>query len=50
MITRLRIWITKFRSAVTGKFVTKDYAEQHPETTIAESRRRKIRKLRKDMQ
>lgn len=26
-----------YRSAVTGKFVTKDYADQNPETTVAET-------------
>ena len=25
-----------FRSAITGKFVSREYAEAHPETTVAE--------------
>ena len=28
--------ITDYRSAKTGKFVTRDYAQHHPATTIAE--------------
>ncbi|MGB3452946.1 MAG: hypothetical protein WBA59_03870 [Moheibacter sp.] len=29
---------TFYRSAVTGKFVSKEYADQHPETTTKETR------------
>ena len=29
------------RSAVTGKFVRKSYAKQHPRTTVVETMRRK---------
>ena len=25
-----------FRSAITGKFVSREYAEAHPETTVSE--------------
>jgi hypothetical protein len=28
-----------FRSAITGKFVSREYAEEHPETTVKEKRR-----------
>ena len=28
---------TKYRSAKTGKYVTKEYANKHPNTTIKES-------------
>ncbi len=28
-----------YRSAVTGKYVTKHYAETHPRTTVKETRR-----------
>ena len=27
-----------YRSAVTGRFVTKQYAEQHPELTVSEEK------------
>ena len=26
----------RFRSSITGLFVTKDYAEKHPDTTVRE--------------
>jgi hypothetical protein len=29
------------RSAVTGKFVTKNYAEKHPKTTVRETIKKK---------
>lgn len=31
-----RIW----RSAITGRFVSKDYAKEHPETTVSEEVRK----------
>ncbi len=31
----------KHRSAVTGKYVTKKYAEKHPKTTVKESPKKK---------
>lgn len=27
-----------YRSAVTGRFVSKQYAEQHPESTVSEEK------------
>lgn len=30
-----RFW-RRFRSAITGRFVSRTYAETHPETTVAE--------------
>lgn len=30
-----RIW-RRFRSAVTGRFVSRNYAEQHPAETVSE--------------
>lgn len=30
-----RIW-RRFRSAVTGRYVTKDYAKANPDTTVEE--------------
>lgn len=27
----------RFRSAITGRFVSREYAEEHPETTVAET-------------
>ena len=29
------------RSAVTGKYVTRDYAKKHPRTTVAETKKKK---------
>ena len=34
-----KLW-KRFRSAVTGRFVSKDYAEANPETTVSETERR----------
>lgn len=31
-----RIW-RRFRSAVTGRFVSEEFAEQHPGTTVGET-------------
>lgn len=33
----LRALLKRFRSAITGRFVSKKYAAEHPDTTIAES-------------
>lgn len=33
-----KLW-RRFRSAITGRFVTREYAEQHPETTVVERER-----------
>ena len=30
-----KVW-RRFRSAITGLFVTREYAEQHPDTTVSE--------------
>ena len=40
--------ITRFRSAITGRFVSKQYAEENPETTVKENR--KIIKEKKNEQ
>lgn len=32
----IRRIIERFRSAITGRYVTKHYAQQHPDTTIRE--------------
>jgi hypothetical protein len=37
MSGRLRRALRRFRSAVTGRFVSRAYAEDHPETTVAET-------------
>ena len=34
-----KLW-RRFRDAITGKFVTRDYAESHRETTVEERRYR----------
>lgn len=31
--------ITIFRSAITGRFVSKKYAEENPDTTVKENRK-----------
>lgn len=31
----------RIRSAVTGRFTTEKYADDHPNTTVAESRKKK---------
>lgn len=36
MLKTIRKWIVRFRSAVTGRYVTKDYAEKHPAETVRE--------------
>lgn len=33
--TLKRLWY-RFRSSITGKFVSKDYADKHPDTTQRE--------------
>lgn len=33
--TLKRLW-NRWRSAITGRFVSKDYAAKHPDTTIRE--------------
>jgi hypothetical protein len=30
-------WWKRFRSAVTGLFVTRKYAQEHPDTTVGET-------------
>lgn len=30
--------IHRFRSAITGRYVTEDYARRHPDTTVRETR------------
>lgn len=35
--------ITRFRSAITGRYVSKQYAEEHPHTTIKEKRELKCK-------
>jgi hypothetical protein len=32
----LRRILYRFRSAITGRFVTRKYAEKHPDTTVKE--------------
>lgn len=33
----LRAALRRFRSAITGRFVSRRYAEDHPDTTVSES-------------
>ena len=35
MKKHIAMW-RRFRSAITGLFVTREYAEQHPDTTVSE--------------
>jgi hypothetical protein len=37
-ITKLKRLIHRFRDAITGRYVTEEYAEQHPDTTVKETR------------
>ena len=36
----MSVYYYVYRSAITGAFVSKDYAEKHPWTTVRERRRR----------
>jgi hypothetical protein len=35
-MSALRRVLRRFRSAITGRFVTRSYAEEHPDTTVGE--------------
>ena len=39
MFERLKRIIIRYRDAITGKFVTKHYAEDNPATTVKEKRK-----------
>jgi hypothetical protein len=32
----IRHWFRRFRDAITGRFVSRSFAEDHPDTTVAE--------------
>ena len=34
----------KYRSAITGRYVTKDYAKKHPKTTVGEIDKKRKKK------
>lgn len=34
MLRKLKKALSRFRSAITGKFVKRSYAEEHPDTTF----------------
>ena len=36
MLKTLKRLVSRFRSAVSGRFVTEGYARRHPETTVKE--------------
>lgn len=36
-MSALRNILRRFRSAITGRFVSRAYAEEHPDTTVAET-------------
>lgn len=38
----VRSFIRRFRSAITGRFVTKSYAERHTGTTVSETQETRI--------
>jgi hypothetical protein len=40
MTGRLKQLVTLFRSAITGRFVSKRYAAKHPDTTVREKQRK----------
>lgn len=35
-MNKLKKWWYRFRSAITGLFVTKEFAEKNPDTTVRE--------------
>ncbi|MES2902841.1 MAG: hypothetical protein V4696_01525 [Pseudomonadota bacterium] len=39
LIRAMRRTVSRWRSSITGRFVTKDYAEANPETTTKETER-----------
>ncbi len=40
MIRTIKKWLRKWRSAITGRYVTEEYAEANPSTTIEEKEQR----------
>lgn len=42
-----RVW-RRFRSAITGRFVSADYAEEHPETTVRETPARLAERVKRE--
>ena len=38
----IKKWWYRFRSAITGMFVTKEYAEKNPDTTYGRKIKRKL--------
>jgi hypothetical protein len=38
MIAAIRKFIRRWRDSITGRFVSRDYAEKHPDTTQSETR------------
>ena len=45
MFERLKRIIIRYRDAITGKFVTKQYAEENPSTTVKEKRKVDVREV-----
>lgn len=45
----LRKWWTRFKSSITGKFVSRKYAEENPDTTQGTQVQRRVRKFKKDL-
>lgn len=39
MLETLKRLVIRFRSAITGQYVTSEYAKQHPDTTVRETQR-----------
>lgn len=39
----IKKWWSRFRSAITGRFVSKSYAEQHKDTTVSERIKDEVR-------
>lgn len=37
MVSKTAIWVTVYRSAITGRFVLAAYAKKHPDTTIMQA-------------
>lgn len=39
----------KYRSAKTGKYVSREYAKEHPDTTVAETVKKKVKVKEKEI-
>lgn len=40
LFARLRRAVVRWRSAISGRFVSQEYAEKHPDSTVAETEKK----------